>query len=170
MRRPARCLASSTREVPETRPPPLRADARHSHDGWRRKTPTVSAEPEAINPAVERREASVPDAQIASLLSAWDARRCEARSRASSMRTKARSRASSPRYGACGPASLVRERVPLHPSACRRSAPSLCEGNDHGGNANLGGAEPREKDHACVLMHRALDPRREAARQRRLEG
>jgi hypothetical protein len=27
---------------------------------------------------------------------------------------------------ACGPTSLARVRVPLHPSACRRSAPSLC--------------------------------------------
>jgi hypothetical protein len=26
--------------------------------------------------------------------------------------------------GACGRTSLARERVPLHPSACRRSAPS----------------------------------------------
>jgi len=38
---------------------------------------------------------------------------------------KARLRASSVRKSACGPASLARARVPLHPSACRRSAPSL---------------------------------------------
>ena len=31
--------------------------------------------------------------------------------------------------GACGPTSLARRRVPLHPSACRRSAPLVaCEG------------------------------------------
>ena len=53
--------------------------------------------------AVERREASIPVRADCASLSAWDARRLAR---------------------ACGPASLARERVPLHPSACRRSAPS----------------------------------------------
>jgi hypothetical protein len=35
------------------------------HGAQRRKAPRISAEPEAINPAVERREASAPDAQTA---------------------------------------------------------------------------------------------------------
>jgi len=41
----------------------------------------------------------------------WSAER-----RASPLRRKAPA-------GACGPTSLARRRVPLHPSACRRSAP-----------------------------------------------
>ncbi len=53
--------------------------------------------------AVERREASIPVRADCASLSAWDARRLAR---------------------ACGPTSLARERVPLHPSACRRSAPS----------------------------------------------
>ena len=38
---------------------------------------------------------------------------------------------------ACGLASLARERVPLHPSACRRSAPSRSARRE---TSNLGGA------------------------------
>ena len=38
---------------------------------------------------------------------------------------------------ACGRTSFARRRVPLHPSACRRSAPSLCVVRE---TAKLGGA------------------------------
>ena len=50
---------------------------------------------------------------------------------------------------ACGPTSLARRRVPLHPSAFRRSAPSPCV---RGTMASLGGALPREKENACLHM------------------
>ena len=82
----------------------------------------------------------------------WSAER-----RASPMRRKAPA-------GACGPTSLARRRVPLHPSACRRSAPLI---RDEGPLANLGGDMPREQDDA-----RALSIRHPEARGRRpsLEG
>jgi len=63
---------------------------------------------------------------------------------------------------ACGRTSLARRRVPLHPSACRRSAPLI---HDEGKLANLGGNMPREKEDACArwngcsIVMRGLDPR-----------
>jgi hypothetical protein len=54
----------------------------------------------------------------------WSAER-----RASPLRRKAPA-------GACGRTSLARRRVPLHPSACRRSAPLV---GDEGKQASLGG-------------------------------
>jgi hypothetical protein len=105
MRRPARCLARNSREAPETRPPPLRADAL-----WSLQTVkpdcfiprgTGSHKPRGGAPRGER--------------SRWNARRARC---------------------ACGPTSLARRRVPLHPSACRRSAPL---GFGRGKQASLGG-------------------------------
>src|SRR6201991_4217790 len=46
---------------------------------------------------------------------------------------------------ACGPTSLARSRVPLHPSACRRSA-SLIGLRDKQTSEEI---KPREKDDAC---------------------
>jgi hypothetical protein len=65
------------------------------------------------------------------------------------------------RGDARGPASKVRskKRVPLHPSACRRSAPSLCVS---GKRPSLGGVLPREKDDAWIngSVQQATKPRR----------
>ena len=94
------CLASSTREAPETRPPPLRADARSSQ----------TVKPYLLHPARVRSQQSPR----------WSAERRTSRV----MGRKAPD-------GACGPTSLARRRVPLHPSACRRSAPlALREGRN----------------------------------------
>jgi hypothetical protein len=54
-----RCLARNTREASETRPPPLRADVRSSHDVRGRKTLDVCVGPDALNPATEGRETSI---------------------------------------------------------------------------------------------------------------
>jgi hypothetical protein len=59
MRCPARCLASNTREAMETHPPPLRADARSSQVFEGPWSFECRVGPDAINPAVERREASI---------------------------------------------------------------------------------------------------------------
>ena len=64
---------------------------------------------------------------------------------------------------ACGPTSLARRRVPLHPSACRRSAPLI---GDEGKHANLGGRMPRENDEACAVVP-GLSHQRVYARLRR---
>ena len=51
------------------------------------------------------------------------------------------------------------QRVPLHPSACRRSAPSTLLRGDL---ANLGGQMPRENDDArvvCRVGHKGVDAR-----------
>ena len=47
---------------------------------------------------------------------------------------------------ACGPTSLARRRVPLHPSACRRSAP-LASMRGHWQSSE--GFMPRENDDVC---------------------
>ncbi len=52
---------------------------------------------------------------------------------------------------ACGPTSLARRRVPLHPSACRRSASlTWCEGDWQSSEVVM----TREKDEACALYLR----------------
>jgi hypothetical protein len=122
MRCPAGRLVTGSREVPEPRPPPLRADAVSAFtrvfdalcelaDGDAedaRVEEAPRAGPEAINPAVERREACV-------------------------RRYRARGRAIPP----CGPASWVRERVPMHPLRLSALRP-LAGGN--GNYASLGGS------------------------------
>jgi len=55
--------------------------------------------------------------------------------------------------GACGPPSLARRRVPLHPSACRRSASLFSE---EGNMQTSEGLMPREKDTACLRVPGAL--------------
>ena len=109
-------MHASSREAPESRPPPLRADTRSSQ----------TVKPDCFIPcgtgpttaAVERREASISIAR--------DARRLAS---------------------ACGPASLARERVPLHPSACRRSAPLVSmRGRWQTSEEQM----PREQDEACA--------------------
>jgi hypothetical protein len=47
----------------------------------------------------------------------------------------------------CGRTLFARRRVPLHPSACRRSAPSFCVRDIM---AKLGGDMPRENGNACL--------------------
>ncbi len=47
---------------------------------------------------------------------------------------------------ACGPTSLARRRVPLHPSACRRSASLV---GDEGNRQTSEGLMPRENDEVC---------------------
>jgi hypothetical protein len=109
MRCPAPCLVSKSREAPGSGPPPLRADAKsaftrvfdalRSSQG-RIRNVNARAVPAVLNPAVERRKASVPryGARGAAL---W----------------RLRAYVTGPR------------RVPRkHPSASRRSAPSQCEG------------------------------------------
>ena len=83
-----------------------------------------------------------------------------ARDRANNRRGGA-PRGEHPRWGArrlasaCGRTSLARRRVPLHPSACRRSAPLIC---DEGQYANLGGQMPRENDDACAEVVARVEP------------
>ena len=115
-------MHANSREAPESRPPPLRADTRSSQ--------TVKPDcfiPCGIGPttaAVERREASVSIAR--------DARRL-----ASALRAPTR-------YAL---ATLARERVPLHPSACRRSAPLVSmRGRWQTSEEQM----PREQDEACA--------------------
>ena len=84
-------LVTTPREAPETRPPPLRADARSS---------------QTVKPSC-----FIPRRTGAHKSLRWSAERRASRV----MGRKAPA-------GACGPPSLARRRVPLHPSACRRSA------------------------------------------------
>ena len=58
---------------------------------------------------------------------------------------------------ACGRTLRARRRVPLHPGACRRSAPSL---GVRGRLAKLGGLVTREKDDACARVPGAAQHKR----------
>ena len=88
----------------------------------------------AINPAVERREASV--------LRHWT---------------------QGATFRACGPTSLARERVPLHPSACRRSASLM---GDEGHWQASEDPMPRENDDVCAEIVARVE--RSETRERRV--
>jgi len=104
MRRPAGCLCKQT---PGRRPatPPFR----HYERNVRMHQCETKGTAHVHRPTVSPRRARSQQPPR------WSAER-----RASPLGCKASA-------DACGPTSLARRRVPLHPSACRRSAPSSCE-------------------------------------------
>jgi len=113
MRRPARCLARNSREAPETKPSATTSGREELADGEAGfASSRAGPEPKIPRWSAERRASPLRR----------EAPRDSAFTRVFVAPT-ARWRASSTRYGACGPASSARERVPRkHPSACRRSA------------------------------------------------
>jgi hypothetical protein len=109
----APCNADS-REASETGPPLLRAE-REELTGGEAFLLHHRAGPKPKTAAVERRKASVPEAQA---------------TRKHCLRgTQGAPNGSAVTRDLCarGPALLARERVPLHPSACRRSASLISE-------------------------------------------
>ena len=149
MRRPA-CLQmqASSREAPETRPPPLRADAISAFTRvfdalWSSQTVKPSCFiPRGTGPT--NRRGGAPRGEHP---------RKRRRRKLVCVGCKASA-------DACGPASLARRRVPLHPSACRRSAPLSCE---RGHQQSSEGFMPRENGGACAIHSAVIPGRHEVA-------